>query len=57
MLEEEELSIQEQLAQPGLEGFNASNGWLESFKKTNEIHKYRISGEGEDDPLVAVKAL
>ena len=27
-----------------LEGFNASNGWLESFKKVLWICEYQISG-------------
>ena len=55
MLQEEVLLIKEQLAKPELEGFNASNGMLESFKKAYRIHDYWKSGEGEDVPLVTVK--
>lgn len=31
-----------------------SNGWLEKFKKRNNIHKYRIHGESESAPLVSL---
>ena len=50
------LLIKEHLAKPELEGFNASKRWLECFKKAHGIREYRISGEGEDVPLVTVKA-
>ena len=55
MLQEEALLIKEQQAKLDLEGFNALNGWLESFKKGHGIRKYWISGEGENVPLVTVK--
>ena len=44
------------MAKPKLEGFNALNGWLKSFKRAHGILEYRISGEGENVPLVTVKA-
>ena len=56
MLQKEALLIKEELAKPELEDFNASNRWLESFKKAHRICKYRISGEGKDVPLVTIKA-
>ena len=56
MLQEEALLIKEQLANPALEGFHASYGWLESFKKIHGIREYRICGEGDDVPIVTVKA-
>ena len=56
MLQEEVLLIKEQQAKLDLEGFNALNGWLESFKKAHGICKYWISGEGENVPLVTVKS-
>ena len=56
MLQEEALLIKEQLANPELEDFHASNGWLESFKKIHGIREYRICGEGDDVPIVTVNA-
>ena len=56
MLQVKTLLIKEHLAKPELEGFNASKEWLESFKKAHGIRVYRISGEGEDIPLVIAKA-
>ena len=56
MLQEESLLLKEQLEKLELEGFNALNGLLESFRKAHGIREYQISGEGVDVPLVTVKA-
>ena len=56
ILQEEALLNPLTLAKPKLEGFNALNGWLKSFKRVYGILEYRISGEGENVPLVTVKA-
>ena len=56
MLQKEVLLIKEQLVNPELEGFHASNGWYESLKKINGIREYRLRGEGDDVPVVTVKA-
>ena len=45
MLQEEALLIAEKL---GIEGFAASNGWLESFKKTQNISTMSVAGEEGD---------
>ena len=56
MLQKEALLIKEQLENPELKGFHASNGWLEPFKKIHGIREDRICGEGDDVPIVTVKA-
>ena len=45
MLQDEALIIAEKL---GIEGFVASNGWLESFKKTQNISTMSVAGEEGD---------
>jgi len=40
----------------GIEDFTASNGWLESFKGFYGIRETRIVGEGDDVPVMTVKA-
>ena len=45
MLQEEALIIAEKL---GIEGFAPSNGWLESFKKTQNISTMSVAGEEGD---------
>ena len=45
MLQEEALIIAEKL---GIEGFASSNGWLESFKKTQNISTMSVAGEEGD---------
>ena len=45
MLQEEALIIAEKL---GIEGFAASNGWLESFKKTQNISTMSVAREEGD---------
>ena len=43
---------------PELDGFHASNGWLDSFKTTYGIRETTtvISGEAGDVPITTVKA-
>ena len=55
MLQEEALSVKEQLENPELEGVNVSKFWLEYFKKAYGIREYHISEEDQDVPLVTVK--
>lgn len=45
MLQGEALLIAEKWA---VDGFAASNGWLESFKKQHNIHNMAIAGEDGD---------
>ena len=45
VLQEEALLMTQKI---GHEGFKASNGWLESFKKRHNIRQFTISGESAD---------
>ena len=56
MLQGEALLIKEQLAKSELDCFNASNGWVQSFKKAHGIRECWISGVGKDVSLVNFKA-
>ena len=53
MLQEEALLIAEKL---GIEGFAASNGWLESFKKTQNISTMSVAGEEGDVSSVTLES-
>ena len=53
MLQEETLLIAEKL---GIEGFAASNGWLESFKKTQNISTKSVAGEEGDLSSVTLES-
>ena len=53
MLQEEALIIAEKL---GIEGFAASNGWLESFMKTQNISTLSVAGEEGDVSSMTLKS-
>ena len=44
------MEIKNQLQNSDLDGFVASDGWLEKWKATYAIKKKRIVGEGQDVP-------
>ena len=60
LIQKEALLIKEKMIEtnPELDGFYASNGWLESFKTMYRIRKTTtvISGEAGDVPITTVKA-
>ena len=50
LLKEEAMEIKNQLQNSGLDGFVASDGWLEKWKATYAMKEKRIAGEGGDVP-------
>ena len=56
MPQKEALLIIQQLVKPVLKGFNTSKLWLEYFKKAHGIREYHINKEGQDVPMMTVKA-
>ena len=50
LLKEEAMEIKIQLQNRDLDGFVASDGWLEKWKATYAIQEKRIVGEGGDVP-------
>ena len=51
MLQEEALQIKESLKDSSLDGFTASNGWLEKWNAAYGIRETRITGEAADVPI------
>ena len=56
MSQEEALLIIQQLELPELKGFNTSKLWSEYFKKAHGIREYHLNKEGQDVPMMTVKA-
>ena len=51
MLQEEALQIKESLKDSSLDGFTASNGWLEKWNAAYGIRETRITREAADVPI------
>ena len=56
LLKEEAMEIKNQLQNSDLDGFVASDGWLEKLKATYAIKEKRIVGEGRDVPEETVSS-
>ena len=56
LLKEEAMEIKNQLQNSDLDGFVASDGWLEKWKATYAIKEKRIVGEGGDVPEETVSS-
>ena len=56
LLKEEAMNIKESLNLPELDGFKASEGWLDKWKLSHRIKEKHISGESLDVPKTTVES-
>ena len=50
------MNIKQSLNQPELDGFEASEGWLDKWKLSHDIKEKQISGESLDVSKTAVES-
>ena len=56
LLKEEAMNIKQSLNRPELDGFKASEGWLDKWKLSHGIREKQISGESLDVPLTTIES-
>lgn len=56
LLKEEAMNIKQSLNRPELDGFKASEGWLDKWKLSHGIREKQISGESLDVPITTIKS-
>ena len=56
LLKEEAMNIKQSLNRPELDGFKASEGWLDKWKLSHGIREKQISGESLDVPITTIES-